>query len=476
MQAFNELDPAGSASMRTARLYDLEGWPQGRRRPSPRVLDLLARIYQTTARRLVTDETYSTYGSEDRELIDAVDHRHLDPFQRVRLTAAAPEISHASMESTAGAWPTRTSVATHGVPPAHCAALFRALTAQEADVKRRELLFELAVILGGVPALRLLRHLTPDEEVRLAQVVQGTKSVDAPTVTAVEKLIAQCWQLDEVHGPGQLFPVVDAQRDLVVRLLHQHTLMPVLRDRLIAAYWALSHLGGWLRYDVLDYTGAVQWYQQGLEAAHELRNPTFLAHMHDCLANTRGYQGKPTVVLDHAYAAQAWAKQSSSRLQQAASALALSRALADAGRGEDGLRALDRAFNAAGHPQTEADPPHLYWCTPVLVQRNIGYCLVSLKRSDEAISTSEQTLKAVGKPFTRTRAFATLELATALVQKRDIATAAQRLGDVAEMAGRHSSARLVHSVCAVRRQLQPWSSNTYVRDLDEKLRVLGVSA
>ncbi|WP_424529115.1 hypothetical protein ACOZ38_05840 [Sphaerisporangium viridialbum] len=55
--AFNDLDPAGSASMRTARLYDLEGWPEGRRRPSPRVLDLLARIYQTTARRLVTDQT-----------------------------------------------------------------------------------------------------------------------------------------------------------------------------------------------------------------------------------------------------------------------------------------------------------------------------------------------------------------------------------------------------------------------------------
>ncbi len=461
--------------MRTARLYDLEGWPEGRRRPSPRVLDLLARIYQTTARRLVTDQTYSTYGSYERELIDAADYRHLDPCQRIRLRAAMPEISHASMESTAGAWPVQTSVATSGVRPGDCAALFRALTAEEADVKRRELLFDLALALGGVPALRLLRHLTADEEVRLAQAVQGSGRVDAQTVTAIEKLIAHCWQLDEAYGPVKLLPVVNAQRDLVAQLLHQNTLMPALRDRIIAAYWALSHLGGWLRYDILDYAGAVHWYQQGLEAAHELRDPTLLAHMHDCLANTLGYQGKPTVALDHAYAAQAWAKESPSRLQQAASCLAFSRALTDAGRGEDGLRALDRAHRAAEDPRTEADPPHLYWCTPTLVHRNTGYCLVALKRSNEALSASEQTLRGLGSSFTRTRAFVTLELVTALVQKREILAAVQRLGDVAEMTTRHSSVRLIDGLRTARGQLQPWATNTYVRDLDEKLRALGVT-
>ncbi|MGW4643092.1 hypothetical protein ACWEN6_31550 [Sphaerisporangium sp. NPDC004334] len=355
--AFNDLDPAGTASMRAARLYDLESWPRSRRRPSPRVLDLLARIYQTTARRLVTDETYGGYGAADRELIDAVDHRHLDPFQRRSLTPAMPGIDRASMDSTDAADRPGPPVA-----PAvtmrtdDCAALFRALTAEEADVKRRELLFELAAALGGIPALRLLRYLTPDEETRLAHVLRGTTRADPQTVTTIEKLIAQCWQADEARGPVSLRPVVDAQRGLLARLLSQNALPPMLRDRITTAYWALSHLGGWLRYDVLDYAGAVQWYQQGLEAAYALGDPTLLAHTHDCLSNTFGYQGKPTVALDHSYAAVAWAKESPSRLQRAATSLALSRALADAGRGEDGLRALDRAHGEAATPRTEADP------------------------------------------------------------------------------------------------------------------------
>ncbi|MEV6986542.1 hypothetical protein AB0M95_35535 [Sphaerisporangium sp. NPDC051017] len=474
--AFNDLDPAGSASMRTARLYDLEGWPQGRRRPSPRVLDLLARIYQTTARRLVTDETYSTYGAHDRELIDAADYRHLDPFQRVRLTAATPEISHVSMEPTAGAWPVRTSVATSGVRPEACAALFRALTAEEADVKRRELLFELAVALGGVPALRLLRHLTSDEEARLAQAVQGTSRVDAQTVTAVEKLIAQCWQIEQTYGPAKLLPVADAQRGVIAGLLSRESLTPALRDRLVVAYSGLSHLGGWLCYDLVDYVGAVRRYEEGVEAAYEVREPGIIAHLHGCLAHVASSQGKPAKALDHAYAAQAWAKQSSSRLQQAAIAHPLARALAGSGKGEEGIRVLDRACELASAPRTEADPSHLAWCTPEVTHYNIGYCLAALKRSDEALRAGEQALTGMGRSFPKTRGRALVVQATALIQKREIQAATQRLGEAAQIIAEHSSLRLGHSVRTARQQLQPWATNTYVRALDEKLRALGVPA
>ncbi|GGK77364.1 hypothetical protein Sme01_43150 [Sphaerisporangium melleum] len=477
--AFNDLDPAGTASMRTARLYDLEAWPQSRRRPSPRVLDLLARIYKTTARRLVTEQAYATYSPYDRELLDAIDYRHLDPCQLIHLKSVMPETSRVSMETTGAGGPvevktpavTETSVM---AGPSDCVALFRALTAEEADVQRRELLFELAVVLGGIPALRLLRHLTPDEETRLANVIRGVSRVDSQTVTSIEKLIAHCWQLDEMYGPTRLLPVVDAQRDLLVRLLRHGSPPSALRDRILAACWAVSHLGGWLRYDLLDYAGAISWYRQGLEAAYELGDPTLLAHAHDCLSLTYGYQGKATVALDHSYAALAWVKESPSRLQRAATSLALSRALADAGRGEDGLRALDRAYDDAAASRTEADPPHLYWCTPAHVQRNAGYCLVALKRADQALSISTRTLAEVGSAYTRTRAFVTLELASALVQKREIAAAAEKIANAAELTARHTSLRLVDAIQKTRQRLTPWAGNAFVRDLDEKLRPLGV--
>jgi hypothetical protein len=471
--AFNDLDPAGSASMRTARLYDLEGWPESRRRPSPRVLDLLARIYQTTARRLVTDQTYSTYGTYERELIDAVDYRHLDPCQRIRLTATMPESSHASMESTAGAWPVPNSVGTTGVRPGDCAALFRALTAEEADVKRRELLFELAMILGGVPALRLLRHLTPDEEVRLAQAVQGSGRVDTQTVTAIEKLIAHCWQLDESLGPRRLLPIADAQRDLVGQFLRRESLTPLLRDRLLRAYWAASHLGGWLHYDVLDNAGAVSRYEDGLKAAHQLEDATLLAHMHGLLADIASFQGQHSKALDHIFAAQGWLKSSASPLQHAASALVRGRVLADVGKGDASLQALDRAYGIAGKPRNEADPAHLYWCTPSLIQRHSLYCLVTLKRTAEAVKAMEPALAVLDGSFVRERGFVLVEYASALTQKREIAEAARQLGDAATIATQHSSARLVRGLRTARRDLQPWATNNYVRELDEKLRALG---
>lgn len=39
---------------------------------------------------------------------------------------------------------------------------------------------------------------------------------------------------------------------------------------------------------------------------------------------------------------------------------------------------------------------------------------------------------------------------------------------------RHSSARLGHMLTQARKRLEPWSGNTYVRDLDERLRAAAV--
>jgi hypothetical protein len=51
----NRRDPANTAALRVQRLYDYEMWPEGGRRPSAWALRVLARIYQTSARELVTD-------------------------------------------------------------------------------------------------------------------------------------------------------------------------------------------------------------------------------------------------------------------------------------------------------------------------------------------------------------------------------------------------------------------------------------
>lgn len=61
------LDPAGTATLREARLYEYELWPQTGRRPPAHTLRLLARIYGTTPARLLPTGSLSTYPARDQK-------------------------------------------------------------------------------------------------------------------------------------------------------------------------------------------------------------------------------------------------------------------------------------------------------------------------------------------------------------------------------------------------------------------------
>ncbi|MET9066100.1 hypothetical protein [Streptosporangium sandarakinum] len=298
--AHNDHDPAGTACLREARLYDYESWPATGRRPPARTLAILARLYQTTARRLVTKQAYATYRPRDRDLLDRADHRHLDPHHRSSYAATVPpDVPGAAplpgidqvtlpglaqspwgLAQTAPSQPILTSdgrdTMTHlspcnealapwllasdpgerasmnpqpltapgpfpgspdgpparftsdpfagasGVPLAGAAdytRLLRALTAEEADIKRRDLLFELALLLGGAPALPLLRHLPSDDRDRLATLARRQSTVDNSALDLLERLTARLWALDEELGPAKVLPVAEAKRALVDDLL-----------------------------------------------------------------------------------------------------------------------------------------------------------------------------------------------------------------------------------------------------------------
>ncbi|MEU4403220.1 hypothetical protein AB0F88_01780 [Streptosporangium sp. NPDC023963] len=169
--AHNDLDPAGTASLREARLYDYEAWPATGRRIPARTVVILSRIYQTTARSLLTDEIYARYNAAHRDLLDQADYRHLDPHQQLspppptpsdailpKGRTPAPANRHEGLATwtLALAPDARDNIERHlswaqPPTPAHCTELLCALRAEETDVKRRELLFELALLFGGTP-------------------------------------------------------------------------------------------------------------------------------------------------------------------------------------------------------------------------------------------------------------------------------------------------------------------------------------
>ncbi|MET8145986.1 hypothetical protein ABZU32_37255 [Sphaerisporangium sp. NPDC005288] len=467
---YNDLDPAGTAALRESRLYEFEHWPQRGMRPTARTIALFAHVYRTTARRLVSDRVYASYSVRDRDLIDRTDHRSSHSAQRP--SAAPVAISgHVTMGQEVEA--ARPAVPVPGFKD--CAALLRALTAEEADVKRRDLLFELALALGGAPALALLRHLSPPEKDRLATAIRSSTRVDAATVELIEKLTARCRRLDDEFGPAKVLPVVEGQRALVADLLHRESLLPGLRDRLIRAYAELSQLAGWLHHDLLDHPGARRRYQEGLTAAHQIRDATLIAYLHTCLAAMARYEGRTGSSLDHIYAAQGWARQSPSTLLRSVHAIDLARVLAANGNVRDSEHALTRSRQLVEHPRTEADPSYLYWWTPSGVQRHATYCMLAWGRPDEAIDSAQRALSpAAISPLMRGETL--LIYADALTQKREIPAATDKIRQAARITVRHSSGRLADTIRQTRTRLEPWATNKHVRTLDEELASLGITS
>ncbi|MEV7007739.1 hypothetical protein [Streptosporangium sp. NPDC051022] len=481
--AYNDLDSAGTASLREARLYDYEAWPNGGRRPAARAIAIFARIYRTTARRLLPQDAYASYGACDRDLLDRADHRHLDPHQRLRPPVPpAPREEVLPARTLAPAPQGRDSMESQPLAaripppdPAHYAELLRALSAEEADVRRRELLFELALVFGGTPALSLLRHLTPSERERLAATAGQRAPIDNGTIDLLERLMARLYEMDERLGPAQVLPVAEAKRDLIGDLLKQGSLTPALRDRLLRLYWNLSLMTGWSHFDLTDYAGASRRYNEGLAAAHELGSPALIAHLHGLLAYMALHQKRPTVALDHAFAAEGWAKESGHRLQQAVASIQLARAISRVKHDEGALRLIDRAADLAGRGKAGPDFQHLGWLTPDCVPSYGVFCLLELNRPDQVMAEVRRRLATMDPDFVRERGILQLEYATALIQKREIAAAAGMIAEAAQVTALHSSARLVHSIRQARTRLQPWADNRHVRDLDEHLRPLSLA-
>jgi hypothetical protein len=261
---------------------------------------------------------------------------------------------------------------------------------------------------------------------------------------------------------------------MVDDLLKRGSLTPALRERLLRVYWSLSHMTGWCHYDLMDYANAARRYGEGLAAGHELSDPALLAHLHGLMADMAIFQAKPTMAMDHAFAAEGWAKNSGNGLQQAATFSIVARVLSNARRDGEGFRILDRAVRLADGSRNGAELRHLFWLEPDRIARHAVFCFIKAGQFDRAIAEAEQRLAKMRSGFVLGKSMLQLECATALIKKREIPAAAVMIDKAAQFVVGHSSARLVHSVRQIRARLQPWEGNKHVRDLDERLRLLSI--
>ncbi|MFI7447580.1 hypothetical protein ACIBQX_08805 [Nonomuraea sp. NPDC049714] len=460
----NDADPAGTAALREARLYDFEAWPQTGRRPPAPLLAALAKIYQTSARNLVHNATLASYGAADHELIDQADFRHVDTNR-----IAAP--SRVTMDESAAV----TSADTSLVDAAACVRLLQATGAVEADVKRRELLFELASVFGGSQALSLLRVLTPDEKERLAGVLRSTWRMDEATVRTFEKLTLRARQADDVSGPATLLPVINGQRAAVGKLLACESMAPGLRDRLLDTYAQLSQLTGYLTYDLCEYTAAEQPLLDSLHAAHDLGDPTLIAFVHYWLGRLAADQHRTAAIFDHAFAVQSWAARSPSKLLAPLHETLFSLAYAAEGNTAASARAHDNALASARAPK-DNEPAFLYWVSPSEVELRRSTSLVQQNQPKPVIAAAERYLTRLDPRLKGRHAWVLTQYARALTMTKEIPEAAAKLTEAANITRQHSSTRLANEINQARTRLEPWATTTYVRQLDETLRSSGLTA
>jgi hypothetical protein len=459
----NDADPAGTAALRDSRLYDYEGWPQTGRRPPAPLLATLAEIYQTSARNLVHSATLATYKGVDRELIDRADFRHADTNR-----TATP--GRVTMDESAAVPSADTSL----VDAAACVRLLHATGVEEADVKRRELLFELALVFGGSQALNLLRILTPEEEERLAGVLRNTWRMDEATVQTFEKLTLQARRTDDVSGPATLLPIVNGQRAAVGKLLTRESMAPGLRDRLLDTYAQLSQLAGFLTYDLCEYTAAEQPLRDSLNSAHDLGDPTLIAYAHYWMGRLAADQDRTAAVFDHAFAIQSWATRSPSKLLTPLYQSLVSLAYAAEGDAAASIRAHERSLASAEAPKA-GEPAFLYWISPLVMESTRTALLDRLNQPRDVMKAAERYLTEHDSKFRRGHGVVLARYAGALTMTKEIPEATARLTEAADITRQHSSARLADEINQARTRLQPWATTTYVRRLEETLRSCGLT-
>ncbi|MGH3938825.1 MAG: hypothetical protein ACRDTG_09340 [Pseudonocardiaceae bacterium] len=111
---------------------------------------------------------------------------------------------------------------------------------------------------------------SPDEQARIAKVLNNPGRVDAATIEHFETILWRCKRLDDAFGARGVLETVLIQRQLL------HTLRedcPAdLWPRLLSALSISSRLAGWCSFDLTNFDSAAYYYEDVRVLAHEAEN------------------------------------------------------------------------------------------------------------------------------------------------------------------------------------------------------------
>ncbi|WP_249644416.1 helix-turn-helix domain-containing protein [Nocardia sputi] len=340
------------------------------------------------------------------------------------------------------------------------------------EMNRRELLRLFGGVSGGLPAVAaILAGLDPDEQRRVGEVLVQPGRVDSATIGHIETAMKVALSQEDLYGPYAVLPVVTAQLAIASALLREAP--DHLRPRLLTVHSQLAEMVGWMRFDMREFDSANSSYEQARESAHAAGNDALVTLVLCNMSYLAIWRGSPRTGIDHAVAAQNWARPVEDGLLRSYADVIAAFAYAGTGRHQACVAALDAA-DALLNNAPPAEDSIAYFHGPGLSLSFRSDCMYRLGRAAEAQQAAESSLALIGDDFTRNRAVAYVDLAHAHIVAREIDEAAQVIGEAAGLAMSCRSDRLIGIIFDARSDLARWSDALCVRELDQLLADYGL--
>jgi transcriptional regulator with XRE-family HTH domain len=343
--------------------------------------------------------------------------------------------------------------------------------ALEDDLERRDFLSRMTALLGAAAVpLPGIEPADADPGMRLARALSRRPGpVDDELVDHLERITVALEGLGPsvVSSSAILGPTIghlDA-----IRLLLQGSLRPSLRARLCSLAGETAGYAGWLHWDMDDPVGAAGYFGMALGAAREADDQALAAYLAACAACQPPHRESPQRRVDQLNAVAADAATPATRVWLAAKEADAHALLGDAGAC---LRALDRAQEelAAAAGDGGERRPRFDAVDQTWLDGERGASLAKLGRTSEARAILGPVLDSLGPAGERDWLWLAAALAGSHARDREPEEAARVAGAVLERAARMELAPVIELVRGMLRELCAHGPIPAVRELDERLR------
>lgn len=344
----------------------------------------------------------------------------------------------------------------------------------EDDVDRRGFMRGVGALLSlaAVPA-HASGPLGPEPWERLSRALDRPGVVDDRTVAQLEEttIVLESLGPTQVSSRALLGPVT-GHLDAISMLL-QGSAPASLRARLCSIAAETAGLAGWLRWNMDDPDGAAAYFRTGLDAAREAGDGALGAYLMGSAACQPPYRGKFEERLQRLHGqVHGFTRSDASPATRVWLAAKEADARAHLGDVDGCLRALARAeatFEKVGRDK-ETERPRFTSVDAAWLIGERGASLAKLGRTDEARTLLQGVIAELGPSRERDRLWLLTALASAHLQDSEPEEACQVALLALEGASKIRLEPVLRVVQGLRRDLQAFGSSPALDELDEHLR------